>query len=300
MQIPANGVAQKLIRLGSPYGRKTWGVAIRQAPAFIDAVLKMIIALLMSCFTALADPVPLAKALADDRVKAQMSGNGRDSCSLRLSNSAAEPMVVRIGAGSVFISENGERQIVLRDLDAKLEAHGESDAVLPGAALSSKNGSTLRTLKLSPEGEPRLAGLLPLFAKQNDLPRPTAQLAVFVALEDMKWEAWTQWLASTRPPGKEAQPISPAEVAQAIDGLGLVKLSNPPKPPALLTDETLKRLALRNPWARAKAMALYGMTVDNALTGDPALPPDLNQLLHTSPNDNCPICRQRQKMQPDF
>ena len=78
-----------------------------------------------------------------------------------------------------------------------------------------------------------------------------------------------------------------------------MKLSNPAKPPALLADEALKRLALRNPWARGKAMALYGMTVDNALTGDPALPPDLNQLLHTAPNDNCPICRQRQKV-PEF
>lgn len=254
----------------------------------------------MFTFTSLADPVPLARAIADHRVKVQMSGNGRDSISLRLSTRADEPLSVTIAAGSVFIGENGERQIVLRGVDAKLEAQGESEVVLPAAALSSKNGGTLRGLTLSPNGEPRLAGLLPLFAKQNDLPRPTAQLAVFVVLEDMKWEAWTQWLGGTRPPGKEAQPVSPAEVAQAVDGLGLVKLSNPPKPPALLADEALKRLALRNPWARAKAMALYGMTVDNALTGDPSLPPDLNQLLHTSPNDNCPICRQRQKMQPDF
>ena len=255
---------------------------------------------MISCFTALADPVPLAKALTENRVTARMTGNGRDSISLRLGNTADGPLSVRIAAGSVFIADNGDRQIVLRELDAKLDANGESDAVLPAAALSPRNTAAERSVKFSPDGEPLLAGLLPLFAKQNDLPRPTAQLAVFVALEDIKWEAWTQWLVSTRPQGKEAQPVSPAEVAQAIDSLGLVRLSNPPKPPALLTDEALKRLALRNPWARAKAMALYGMTVDNALTGDPALPPDLNQLLHTSPNDNCPICRQRQKMQPDF
>ena len=112
----------------------------------------------------------------------------------------------------------------------------------------------------------------------------------------MGWEAWTQWLDATRP----KQPISPAEVAQAVDALALVQISNPAKAPALLADEALKRLALRNPWARGKAMALYKMSVDNALTGDPGLPPDLNQLLHTTPNDNCPICRQRQKMQPEL
>lgn len=301
MQFRANGVAQNIgpAAYCTPPAR-TRGVAIRRASAFSSAVLKMTLALILTCFTALAAPMPLATALAENRVKARVSGNGRDSISLRLSNTAADPLSISIPAGSVFIGENGERQIVLRDLDAKLEANGESDAVLPAAALSSKNTATQRTLKLAPDGEPRIAGLLPLFAKQNDLPRPTAQLAVFIALEDIKWEAWTQWLVSTRPPGKEAQPVSPAEVAQAVDGLGLVKLSNPPQPPVLLADEALKRLALRNPWARAKAMALYGMTVDNALTGDPALPPDLNQLLHTSPNDNCPICRHRQKMQPDF
>jgi hypothetical protein len=42
-------------------------------------------------------------------------------------------------------------------------------------------------------------------------------------------------------------------------------------------------------------MALYGMTVEDAITGDSSLPVDLGKLLHTSPNDNCPICRQRNK-----
>lgn len=250
--------------------------------------------------TVFAESLSLQKAIAEKRVEAVISGNGRDSASVHLKNPAAAPMSIAISAGTVFVGENGERQVVLRDLDAKLDAGGEADAVLPSAALSSKNTSTQRALKLSPDGEPRIANLLPLFAKQNDLPRPTAQLAVFVAVEDMKWDAWTQWLAAARPPGKEKQAVTPAEVAQAVDGLAFVKLSNPAKSPALLADETLKRLALRNPWARGKAMALYGMTVENTLTGDPAQPPDLNQLLHTTPNDNCPICRQRQKMQPEF
>jgi hypothetical protein len=265
------------------------------------AVLKAAFIVLALSLAAFADSLPLQKAVAEKRIDATISGNGRDSASVHLKNpDATAAVTVAISAGTVFVAENGERQVVLRDLEAKLDAGGEADAVLPSAALSSKNAGTQRALKLSPDGEPRIANLLPLFAKQNDLPRPTAQLAVFVAVEDMKWDAWTQWLASTRPPGKEKQGATPAEVAQAVDGLAFVKLSNPAKPPALLADETLKRLALRNPWARGKAMALYGMSVENTLTGDPAQPPDLNQLLHTTPNDNCPICRQRQKMQPDF
>ena len=263
-------------------------------------MLKSAIVLLALCVSVFSEAVPIPAALEAQTVKAAISGNGRDSASVRLTNTTAQPMTVAIPAGAVFIAENGERQVVLRDLDAKLEPMGEADAVLPMAALSSKNAGTQRTLRLSPEAEPKLTPLLPLFAKQNDLPRPTAQLAIFIVMEDMSWEAWTQWLTATRPAGKAKQPVSPAEVAQAVDALAFVKLSNPAKPPALLADEALKRLALRNPWARGKAMTLYGLSVDNVLTGDPALPPDLNQLLHTTPNDNCPICRQRQKMQPEL
>lgn len=267
----------------------------------IHSVFKAVTIILALGIAAFAEPISLEKAVAEKRVDVSISGNGRDSASMHLKNpDAANPVTVTIPAGIVFVGENGERQIVLRNLEAKLDAGSEADAVLPSAALSTKNTATQRALKISAIGEPRIAGLLPLFAKQNDLPRPTAQLAVFVAVEDIKWDAWTQWLASTRPPGKEKQPATPAEVAQAVDGLAFVKLSNPPKPPALLADETFKRLALRNPWARGKAMALFGMTVENTLTGDPAQPPDLNQLLHTSLNDNCPICRQREKMKPDL
>ncbi len=263
-------------------------------------MLRLLSIAALFCATALAEPIPLAKALADGRVKATISGNGRDSISVHLVPASPAALDVAIAAGTVFAGENGERQVALRELRTKLSPDSEADAVLPAAALSSKNTGSRRALEIIPDGEPRIASLLPLFAKQNDLPKPTAQLAVFVVLEDMKWESWTQWLLANRPPGKEQQPITPAEIAQAVDSLAFVKLSNPEKPPALLSDESLKRLALRNPWARGKAMTLYGINVDNALTGDPALPTDLNQLLHTAPNDNCPICRQRQKMQPEF
>ena len=34
------------------------------------------------------------------------------------------------------------------------------------------------------------------------------------------------------------------------------------------------------------------------LKDDGTVPPDIGQLLHTTPGDNCPICRQRAEMQP--
>jgi hypothetical protein len=60
----------------------------------------------------------------------------------------------------------------------------------------------------------------------------------------------------------------------------------------LAGDSELKLRALRNPWCRAKAMQVYGLSL-----GDGAVPPDLGQLLHTKPGDNCPICRQRALME---
>ena len=57
-------------------------------------------------------------------------------------------------------------------------------------------------------------------------------------------------------------------------------------------DGELRLRALRQPLVRAKAMQLFGMS---APEGVPV--PQLNQLLHTAPGDNCPICRMRAQME---
>ncbi len=258
-----------------------------------------VLGMLFSALLQAADvPEPIAGAVAAKRVTAEFSGNGRETASLKLSNPGAAPIKVTIPVGTVLVGENGERQVTLRALTTELGVGAEADAILPTAALSSKNTSTQRPLKMTTAGEPRIAKLLPYFEKQNDLPRPTAQLSVFIVLEDMGWPAWKQWLeaawAAEKPP---KQHPTPAEIAQAVDAIAFARLAEPEKKAAFLTDEEFKRFALRNPWARGKAMALYGLSVDDAISGEPSLPPDLGKLLHSAPNDNCPICRQRDKMQ---
>lgn len=243
-------------------------------------------------------PTPFTDAVSSKQITAQISGNGRDTATLKLTNSTTAARRVLLPAGTVLASASGEKQITLRALTAEISANGEAEAIIPTAALSSKNTSTQRDLTPAAGGEPRLAGLMEYFDKQNDLPRATAQLAVFIVLEDAGWPAWRQWLAPVWAAEKPAKPHpTQAEIAQAVDAAAFAKLVNPEKNPAFLTDEDFKRLALRNPWARGKAMALYGLTVDDAITGDPSLPPDLGKLLHTAPNDNCPICRQRAAME---
>lgn len=246
------------------------------------------------CAASLAEPTPLAKAFAEGKVRADFSGNGCDSATLKLANTGAEPQTLLLPAGSLLVAKTGERQVTLRAFEVKLDAGASAEASLPTAALATKNVKSDRPLTLSAGAEPRLAPLVKLFASHNDLPRATAQLAVFIVLEDIRWPAWRAWSASAS--GKAATDApTPAEVAQAVDALGIVRLAMPDKKPALLVSEELKRLALRNPQARGKAGALYGLTVENSVTGEPALAPDLRQLLHMSANDNCPTCRLRQQ-----
>ena len=76
---------------------------------------------------------------------------------------------------------------------------------------------------------------------------------------------------------------------------GILRTVAPSQTFALGSDSGLKLRALRNPWCRAKAMELYGITIP-ATTADGQVP-DLGQLLHTRPGDNCPICRQRALME---
>ena len=265
----------------------------------MNALARLLFFTLFTLSVRAAEPA-FSEAIAQKHLRAEIAGNGRDTATLKLANLTTEKLPLSLPAGLLFASENGEKQMLLRTFTTELAPNAEADAILPTAALTSRNTDTQRTLQPTATLEPMLAKLLPLFASQNDLPRPTAQLAVFLVLEDMKFAQWQQWMNGVWTLEKPAKPHPNAtEIAQIVDALALAKLSAPERKFALLADEDLKRLALRNPWARGKAMALYGLAVDDALTGEPSVPPDLGKLLHTSPNDNCPICRQRAKMSPD-
>lgn len=267
----------------------------------------LLLAALLGCATTAQGeetaPLPITAAFGSKDFACELSGNGRDLVTIKLTNHTATPAAFQVPAGLIVAGDDKEKQLLLRAVRVDVSANDQTEAIIPAAALSSKNGSVLREVKLATDTEPRLEKLLPLFEKQNDLPRPTAQLAVFVMLEDLPLPKWMQWLAQSRPNPKAPQPNptapTPEEVAQIIDALAFTHLAAPERKFTLLADEDLKRLALRNQWARGKAMVLYGLTVDDALTGEPALAPSLNQLLHTAPNDNCPICKQRAKMQQD-
>jgi hypothetical protein len=140
--------------------------------------------------------------------------------------------------------------------------------------------------------DPRLAPLLTYLAARNDIPRETSQLIVFALLENISFAAWEKYITAARP-APPAAPISDAAVA--LDALAILRTIQPVADFALANDGALKLRALRDPLLRPRALQLFGLTApDDRTTGGVA--PDLGQLLHSKPGDNCPVCRVRDEM----
>ncbi|WP_131990083.1 hypothetical protein [Chthoniobacter flavus] len=243
---------------------------------------------------AVETPVPLATAVDSKEVTVEAKGSGHDQLSLTLRNPSTAAVNIAIPAGLIAQGRDKPDQvIVLRKAEASVPAKGAVDVSLPVAALSSKSSGASQAFALTTTTEPRLKPLLEYLASQPDAPRSTVQVAVLCLLENLNYAQWMQYLsaAPSSPPATGPHP-TPAEITEAVDVLGLLRRLAPQQTFAIANDSELKLRALRNPWCRVKAMQVYGLDL-----GDGAVPPDLGQLLHTKPGDNCPICRQRALME---
>lgn len=260
-------------------------------PTSIILRAALLLTLVVAEARAVETPTPLSVAMEGKRLTAETRGNGRDQLDLTLRNTSPAAVTVAIPAGLIAEgSDKPDRVVVLRKAEVSVPPRGVVDVSLPVAALSSKAAAARQVFRLTTASEPRLTGLLDYLATQPDAPRATAQVTVLCLLENLSYPQWLQLLASPADAAgavKEPHP-TPAEVTQAVDVLGLLRQLAPQHTFALASDSELKLRALRNPWCRAKAMQVYGLSL-----GDGAVPPDLGQLLHTKPGDNCPICRQR-------
>lgn len=108
---------------------------------------------------------------------------------------------------------------------------------------------------------------------------PPETLTARLLREDFTFAQWHTTL------GREP---STAELTALLDALAAAQREQPQRKLALAEDAELRRRALRAPDLRAKAMEVFGMT---APEGVPL--PTMDQLAHTKPGDNCPICRMR-------
>ena len=87
---------------------------------------------------------------------------------------------------------------------------------------------------------------------------------------------------------------STSEISAMLDQLFIAHRCVPGRTARLMGEGALRLRALRDPTTRARAMELFAAPVANA-----GLAPDLQQLLHTAPGDNCPVCRMRTQQAPD-
>ncbi len=228
------------------------------------------------------ESLTLAAALARPDLRCKITG--ADTLSVSVENRSGSSVAVAQPAG--LICEG--RVITLRAAQMAVPAHQTVEALIPCAALSTRTPLASGDRRPTTDTEPRLAGLLDYFSRNNDVPRLTAQLLVLCVTEDITFASWRRFLGAQ--PGTEP---TPQEIGAAIDALGVLREIHPQSTFALASDAELKLRALRNPLARAKAAQLYGFALPDA-----PLPPALGTLLHRKPGDNCPICRQRALMQP--
>ena len=242
-------------------------------------------------------PLTFREAIARRDLRCEFTSDAPDQLKLCVTNSGAETVYIAIPTGAIVASAgDAGRQIVLRGAEISVAPANTSEALLPAALLSAKPATTGSARRFTDETEKRLDPLLKRLASEKDLPRATAQFAVFCIVEDMSFTGWQKFLTTLRGPvpDTETHP-TPAEVAQAIDVLGLVTEVTPEREFALAKDGELRLRALRNPWCRAKAMQLFGIKVTD--DGSEFGLPNMSQLLHTKPGDNCPFCRTRTEMQ---
>ncbi len=240
--------------------------------------------------------IALPAALREPLLHATLLTNGRDQITLSVRNESAAAAQIVIPTGLICVARDGADLVIVRGAELTVAAGEVGEAQLPAAALDL---APIPPQPCSPREatEPRLAPLLKLLANFPDAPRPTVQLAVLAVVKDISFAQWRAIIAGRgEASAGSAGVASDDEVVQAVDALGLLRTAIPERTFALALDPDLRVRALRHPRCRAKAAQLYGLEIP----GDPpdaASVPSLSQLLHSKEGDNCPVCRQRERMQ---
>jgi len=234
--------------------------------------------------------VPLLEAMAKGPLKIEIRGDGRNQLTIVARNPGDIGASLEVPAGLVADGKGGSRVAVIRRAEMQIASGQTAEIVVPVVPLSLKNGAAVEVFVPVTERIGALQPFLDLSAKENDLPRATAQLAALLLLDQVDVMHWQEFLRKEE--SKDPRP-TPADIAAAVDAIAIVRKLAPERKIAMADDPEFRLRALRNPWSRAKAMQLFGM---NPPEGVPI--PDVNQLLHTRPGDNCPICRLRSQSDP--
>ncbi|MEQ1858355.1 MAG: hypothetical protein ABMA13_00305 [Chthoniobacteraceae bacterium] len=107
-------------------------------------------------------------------------------------------------------------------------------------------------------------------------------LAARLLREDFTFAEWRATL------GREP---AAADLGALLDALTEAHAQAPDRMLKLAQDGEFRQRTLRTSEVRAQAMRVFGLDVPDGV------PAGINQLLHTQPGDNCPVCRMREQTQ---
>jgi hypothetical protein len=225
------------------------------------------------------------EALAKPELNPDLRWEGEGKLVFSAKNRTASHITIEFPAGIVVQTAAAARIASICAASIELSPGTATETVIPAVALSAKSDRTSSRCRALSDPIPALQPLIEYSAAHTDLPRSTAQCATLILLEDISFKQWLDFRRAERPANDET--------VTAIDAIALATQLRPGGTFAMATDPELRLRALRNPLSRAKAMQIFGMT---APEGVPIL--QIDQLLHTKPGDNCPICRLRAQMGP--
>ncbi len=227
-------------------------------------------------------------SLSESGLQATWSFQPESILRVLATNPATKSVTIKVPAGLICVTATGAQVLSLRDAVIALPAASTVETDVPAALLSKSAAAAVGPGKPIADRDSRLDLLLRALHERPDLPRSTSQLAVLCLTENIGIADWEAFLRTHKP--EEKTGLTPAEIVQAVDAIGLLREIAPDASFALARNPELKLRALRNPWCRAKAMQLYGIALPEITPGQA---PEIGQLLHTKANDNCPVCRLR-------
>lgn len=186
---------------------------------------------------------------------------------------------VRVPSGTVCVTEAGkDRCLVLKTTLA-----AEIATSIPVATLS---GSLPEGTKWRPSEE-TISELAPLVQYLETKPATSLEALRLTALCLMSDPTFRQWNALSSDSAE-------AKVAAALDAVTLLREIAPGKSFALQEDGELKLAAYRTPGLRGKAMQAFQVKISPVPVNPKSLP-NMEQLMHIAPGDDCPLCRIRGK-----
>lgn len=235
---------------------------------------------------------PLSEVLADPRLDASFRLDAAGEVIFKARNTGTEAQVIAIPAPTVLATAGSARWFTIREAEIVLAPGERTEMRIPALRMSMQHQPAPGPLTLSAEKPACLDALIHFSKAHDDLPRPTAQLAAWMLLEDISYPQWIATLAAgSTPPDAARFTVPPEQLSTGIDALAIAKGLFPGRAFALAQAPEFRMRVLRFAKTRPKAMALFGMT---APEGIPEA--SIEDLLHTKPGDNCPICRWRGKM----